>query len=366
MLDFTLPTPCLTLNKTLLGQNIQRMQTEVNQAGKHLRPHVKTHKCPELAKRQIAAGAIGICVTKVSEARVMVEQGIGNILITSPVVTTAKLEQLALCHKCDPDLLVVCDSMDNARQLNAMATHPLNVLVDIDPGVGRTGVAYANALALGLFIDQHCPQLRLQGIQCYAGNLQHIVSYEERKTASLVVLTKAAAVKQQFLDNGLCCDIMTGSGTGTYEMDMTLDAVTEVQPGSYTVMDREYHNIGSSDDAHTFTRFNPAMLLCTTVISANHDTHATVDVGTKALYFDAHTRPKIVSHPGLQYDWSVFGDEHGKVTADPGVPLPKVGEVLQMVVPHCDPTINLHNIFYVIENGQVVDQWPIAARGCVA
>lgn len=360
-----LDTPCLIIDKNLLIRNLIEMQKEIISYGKNLRPHIKTHKCSEIAKLQIQHGAMGVCAAKVSEAEILVNSQIKAILITSPIVTDKKIQTLMKCLKTDPTVMVVIDSESNALKLNTALeeiNQQLQILIDIDPGVGRTGVTYQNALKLGQFVNE-LPNLLLKGIQCYAGNLQHIANYEERKHASQKVLAKAAKIVNQFKAAGLICDIFTGSGTGTYSIDCEIGELTEVQPGSYTVMDKEYELIGSKENPKQFTKFKPAMTMLVSVISANHPTHVTVDAGTKALYFDPSTKPEIISHKGLHYDWGGFGDEHGKITADEGVPLPKVGEVLELVVPHCDPTINLFDKFYIIENEKVIEEWPIDMRG---
>ncbi len=368
MHKFELDTPCLVIDKQLLLKNLETMQSEVNQAQKLLRPHIKTHKCSTLAKLQIEHGAIGVSAAKVSEALVLAQKGLKNTLITSPVVTPQKIENLMTCRKADEKLIVVCDSTENAIALNEAAQNhqfTLNVLVDVDAGVQRTGVPYSEARALGEYIHHECPSLELLGIQNYAGNLQHICDFEKRKQASSLVMEKAAQVKQDFLKHNLPCDILTGSGTGTYDIDLSISGTTEVQPGSYTVMDMEYRNIASKQNHDAFDLFKPAMTMLVTVISANHPTHVTVDAGTKSIYVDAATKPRIISHPGLHYDWNGFGDEHGKITADKDVQLPKVGEVLELIVPHCDPTINLHHQFAITEQEQVTEYWIIDMRGCV-
>ena len=367
MNKFDIDTPCLVIEKKILVENLKLMQSHVDSAAKHLRPHTKTHKCSSLAKLQMKMGAYGLCATKISEALVLAKAGLNKILVTSPVVTRQKLTKLVECHKLDSDLTVVCDSINNAETLNCIMRNEktkLNVLVDVDSGIGRTGISGKQALELGRYIDS-CSYLNLLGIQCYAGHLQHVSDFSERKISSDEVMLKASKLKEEFLKNNIPCSILSGSGTGTYLSDLNIDEVTEVQPGSYSVMDMEYQSIGSADDRDKFEDFKPAMTMLVTVISANQDTHVTVDAGTKAIYFDVNTKPKIISHKGLHYDWSGFGDEHGKITADEGVKLPKVGDVLEMIVPHCDPTINLYNKLYIIDNGVLVDCWDIDMRGCV-
>lgn len=200
------------------------------------------------------------------------------------------------------------------------------------------------------------------GIQCYAGNLQHIHSFSERRSKSLHIMEMASDLVKSFRGIGLNCSILTGSGTGTYDIDVEATEVTEIQPGSYTVMDVQYASIGSMNNEREFNAFKPAMTLLTTVISNNRTEHVTVDAGTKSIYVDNH-KPEIISHQGLQYDWGGFGDEHGKVSALNGSQLPGYGEVLELVVPHCDPTINLFDQFYIVENDVVVDVWDIDLRG---
>ena len=368
MNKFELDTPCLVIDKQALMYNIKQMQDQVNQTSKALRPHIKTHKCSTLAKLQVEHGALGVAAAKISEALVLAEQGLKHTLITSPVVTEAKIENLITCRMQDEGLIVVCDSMENASRLDkAMCVEglQLNVLVDLDPGVARTGVSTEQALILGAHIHHECSHLNLLGIQCYAGNLQHVHDFDARKQASSAVMQKASAVRRAFIDQNLPCEILTGSGTGTYDIDSACPEVTEVQPGSYTVMDMEYRNIASRDNPKGFDVFKPAMTMLVTVISANHDTHVTVDAGTKSLYFDPTTKPWVISHPGLYYDWAGFGDEHGKITADKGVVLPKVGDILELIVPHCDPTINLHEQLVITEHDEVKDYWDIDMRGCV-
>lgn len=365
MKKIMLDTPCLVIDKPKLLANLQTMQQEAMVAQKNLRPHIKTHKCIERAKLQIAQGAVGVSATKLGEVEELAKAKIPGILITSPVVTPTKIERFMACVLQMPDIMVVTDSQQNASDLNKAAkAHGLilNVLIDIDSGIGRTGIDFSQAVSFAQCVNQF-EALNFSGVQCYAGNLQHISDYQERKLESQVVMQKAGDVVEAIRGLGIACPILTGSGTGTYDVDMEVVQVTEVQPGSYTVMDMEYQLIGSRENDQALERFQPAMTILVTVISANQATHVTVDAGTKALYFDAGTKPKIISHPGLHYDWSLFGDEHGRITADEGVTLPKVGEVLEIIVPHCDPTINLFEVFYLSEGDEVIDEWKIAMRG---
>jgi D-serine deaminase-like pyridoxal phosphate-dependent protein len=360
-----LDTPCLVIEKSALEFNLNIMREHSHNTKVNIRPHVKTHKCSQLAKLQIKYGAIGISAAKVSEAEVLINAGIKNILITSPVVTENKIRRLISCVEKAHETLIVVDNERNLQDLNEAGQSiqsKINVLIDLDSGIGRTGIKPENALNFALKIGQF-KWLNLMGIQCYAGNLQHITSYEERKTRSLQIMEMASSVVKQLRQSEIHCSILTGTGTGTYDIDVDASEITEIQPGSYTVMDVEYSIIGSKTNGASFTTFKPAMTLLTTVISSNRKEHVTVDSGTKSIYFDAHNKPQIISHKGLHYDWGGFGDEHGKITADKSGHLPKNGEVLELIVPHCDPTINLFDKFYIVENGVVEDIWEIDLRG---
>ncbi|WP_419419891.1 DSD1 family PLP-dependent enzyme [Legionella sp. D16C41] len=361
---FELDTPCLILDKDKLLYNLQVMQEHALNYHVNIRPHVKTHKCSKLAALQIQHGAIGISAAKVAEAEALIAAGIRHILITSPIVAATKIRRLLHCLKQAPETMVVVDNEENAAALNKAgqaAQIKINVLIDIDPGLGRTGIKPEKALTLGHYI-QTCSWLALQGLQCYAGNLQHIKSYEERKRSSLATMQMASDLIKQFRQANLPCSILTGSGTGTYNIDIEASEVTEIQPGSYTVMDVEYRMIGSKENPDHFNTFKPAMTLLTTVISANRTEHVTVDAGTKSIYVDLKHEPRIITPQGLHYNWGGFGDEHGKVTSVNGV-LPKLGEILELIVPHCDPTINLFDKFFLCENDVVIDCWDIDLRG---
>lgn len=360
-----LDTPCLVIDINALQFNLEVMRQHSIHAKVHVRPHCKTHKCSKLAQMQLDYGAIGISCAKISEAEVLVRQGIQNILVTSPQITPYKIARLLACVEKEPGIMVVLDNEKNMLDLNQAASSiqkPITVLVDLDAGIGRTGVKAEEALLLGKKIAK-LKWLRLAGIQCYAGQLQHISSFTARKTQSLKVMEYASDVVKQFREHGLPCSILTGTGTGTYDIDTEASEVTEIQPGSYVVMDVEYSAIGSKEQSDAFTSFKPAMTLLTTVISSNRSEHVTVDAGTKAIYVDFVHKPKIISHRGLEYDWGGFGDEHGKITTRNQALLPSNGDVLELMVPHCDPTINLYDRFYITENNRVIDVWDIDLRG---
>jgi D-serine deaminase-like pyridoxal phosphate-dependent protein len=355
----SLNTPALVIDRTKLLNNIHRMQSFAKARNIKVRPHAKTHKCTKVAQLQIEAGCIGICVTKVSEAYELAKNGIKGILITSPIVASNKIQILLEVLKIAPDTMLVVDNLENAEKINKLLAENnliLNILLDIDGGIGRTGVSFSDAFEVAKKLKQ-LSNFKFRGIQCYAGHIQHIKDLDLRAKASREVLLKAGKIKQELVDAGIECNIQTGSGTGTFSIDADISSVSEIQPGSYTVMDQEYANIEFDGG-----KFLPAMTMLSTVISVNNLAHVTVDAGTKAMY-KVDTRPTIVNRQNLIYDWDGFGDEHGKVMAINGGKLPQLGEVLELVVGHCDPTINLFDKFFITENDVVVDCWSIDLRG---
>jgi len=359
-----LDTPCLVVDLDLLDENLQKMQARVKTAGKALRPHAKTHKCSTLAKMQVANGAIGVCAAKVSEAEVLVDAGISGILITGPVAGREKVNRLVSLLDRAPFLMAVVDHPDTIGLLEnrlAETNRQLDVLLDIDVGQRRTGVLPAKAADLAERILSSS-RLRLRGIQAYAGHIQHIPRYEDRKSASRKALRNAAAVFKQLQSRAESCTIFSASGTGTARIDLTSAELTELQAGSYALMDAEYLAIESADGSDA-ADYHPALTMLTTVVSGPHGRQVTVDAGLKALYRDGG-RPRVLTpeYGKLHYDW--FGDEYGKLSAPNRTTLlPELGMVLELVVSHCDPTVNLFDRLHITRAGKVVDVWPIDLRG---
>ena len=360
-----LDTPCLVLDMDVLERNLQMMQITADSAGKNLRPHIKTHKCSSLARMQIEAGAIGVCVAKVSEADALINAGLDNILITGPVVTPRKIERLIDLLGLSPNLMVVVDHPANIELLDAalgIKGLSMGVLLDVDVGLNRTGVKPPDAMALADQIVSR-PHLQLQGIQAYAGHVQHIRSYDTRKHASHQCLQGAVRVFREIQASAPTCTIFSASGTGTFDIDLDIADISELQVGSYVVMDAEYLAIGSADDDTRFTSFAPALRLLTTVISANQSGFVTVDAGLKSLYKDG-AKPQVIvpEDSGFEYDW--FGDEYGRISGTENSELPSLGSALELVTSHCDPTINLFDNYYLTRGNEVVGSWPIDLRGC--
>jgi len=359
-----LDTPCLVLDLDAFEENLKTMQDTVSASGKNLRPHAKTHKSSVIAKKQLAMGAIGICTAKISEAEALIGTGIEIILITGPVVTSTKVARLLELLEHSPSLMTIVDHPDNVSALNDALRErnlQMEVLLDIDVGLHRTGVPADRALALAdVVLD--CDRLCLKGIQAYAGQVQHIPDYQARAEASRASLDTATHIFRTLKAKAPACTILSTSGTGTYDIDLEIPEITELQVGSYVLMDAEYLAIGSKEDADQFSTFHPALRLLTSVVSVNQRGYVTVDAGLKALYRHGGI-PRVISptYESLQYDW--FGDEYGRLSANKGQALPELGEAVELVVSHCDPTVNQFDCYYVLRNDEVVDSWPIDLRG---
>jgi len=365
---FELDTPALMLDIDLFNRNLELMRDRAARAGKKLRPHAKTHKCPEIAKRQIEAGnCAGVCAAKLSEAAGLAEAGLENILITSPVTTPEKIARLMNLHSALPGLMQTVDNLENANALSVAALKtgkPLPVLVDLDPEMGRTGIRFADAMEFGKHLAK-LPGLKLMGIQCYCGHLQHIADFQERTSRSRTYMSAAAQIVRDFRAAGLNCEIFTGTGTGTSEADFAIPELTDIQVGSYCMMDAEYGVITGPDGKPLDSLYPPALTMLSSVVSTGHGDCVTIDAGTKALYFTPAAPPRAIRDgkpiPGWSYNW--FGDEHGSLSIPEGQ-RPGPGAKVELIVSHCDPTVNLFDEIFVLRNGEVIDVWKIALRGC--
>ena len=360
-----LDTPCLVIDYDMLLTNLKKMQQHCQSNGINYRPHCKTHKCSTLAKLQLEYGAIGLSVAKLSEAEVFISKGLTSILVTSPVVGLTKLTRLERLLKTTDQLLLVVDDAENILELQKIGKRldkKISVLLDIDGGIGRTGVSMKDGLFFVELIVKQC-HLQFMGIQRYAGHLQHIEDYQQRYQRSLDIMQQASDFVKQLRQKGISCPIFTGAGTGTYDIDVHAEHLTEIQPGSYVVMDVEYQHIGSKENQSFFHHFFPSLTLLTSVISYHHASHLTVDAGTKAIYLDVKHYPKVLSHQGLIYEWGGFGDEHGKIFIEKPDDSIALGSIIELQIPHCDPTINLYDKFYIIQNERVIAVWDIDCRG---
>jgi len=356
-----LATPCLLLEAADFEHNLAAMMALVREHGRQLRPHVKAHKCTTIARRQLEAGAVGLCCATVREAEVMAEAGLGGILVTSPVTAPAMIERLARARERIGELAVVVDGAAGLEALaaGASADRPLGAVVEIDVGQGRTGVtAPEDAVRLARRIEE-LPQLRYRGVQAYYGHLQHVPAYADRRAKAAEQWARLQPFLEALGAADLRPEIVTGGGTGTHLLDLEEGPFTEIQPGSYLFMDKQYGAIELTPGA---ARFWTSLTVAARVISANQPDLVVLDAGFKAMATDAG--PALVARGAAAAAvYQFMGDEHGGLRFNPGAARPAVGDLVSLVAPHCDPTVNLHGWFHVMRDGRLVDVWPIDARG---
>ncbi len=357
-----LPTPALLVDLPAFEANLRTMADHCKKAGCGFRPHAKTHKCPEIARRQVDAGALGVCVATVPEAEAMVGAGIRGVLLTSPILEPGKIARMvALAQRGDVML-----SLGHARQAELLndaaqkADATVNVLIDLDVGDRRTGILPGDpALDLARGIARQ-KNLRLRGLQAYAGHASHVVGFAQREKVSREAMGRAVATRELLTKAGIKTDILSGGSTGTYNIDSAIRGVTELQVGSYVFMDVDYRRIGGRNEQAVYTDFRPSLTVLATVVSATHADRVTVDAGTKGLDTTVPWRAEAVGQPGLTY--RVGGDEFGILTVEKGARLPRLGGRLEFIVPHCDPTTNLYDRIYAMRGDRVEAVWPVAAR----
>jgi D-serine deaminase-like pyridoxal phosphate-dependent protein len=351
-------TPGLALDLSAFEANLRAMQDWADRHGVALRPHAKAHKCPQVALRQLALGARGICCQKVSEAVPFVEAGVRDILISNEVVGPAK--QALLARLAARARMAVCvDNTANLAQLSAAmsgAGVEVDVLVEVDVGQGRCGVADPQAVLALARQARDLPGVRFAGLQAYHGALHPRRSREERQQRGREAAARAAACAQLLGDNGLDCPTITGGGTGSVEFDAASGVYTELQPGSYAFMDGDY---GANEWSGALA-FRSSLFLLSTVMSTPAPERVILDAGLKSTSAECGP-PAVYGAPGLRC--VAINDEHSIVSVEPGARAPALGSVLRLLPSHVDPTFNLHDELVVFEDGLVREVWPVSARG---
>lgn len=357
-----LVTPALLLDLDLFEANIARLAAHARQTGIRLRPHGKTHKCAEIAQRQVQAGAIGLSVATIREAEAMAAAGIRGLLITSELVGKPKIDRLVALVRKTPDTLTVVDHLTHATQLSeaaGAAKLTLNVMLDVDPAGRRTGVPPGEpALALAEKLVK-LPNLKLRGIHGYSGMSAHVNTFEARRDHSRKVMAPILETFVEMKKRGMPVEIMSGGSTGTYNIDTELDGMTELQCGSYVFMDIEYRNIGGRGGA-VYDDFATALTVMGTVISKNYDDRATVDAGIKAFAKDRKFDAEVKGITGVGF--TAGSDEHGALLLNQPSREIKLGDRIEFIVPHCDPNLNLYDRIFCVRGDKIVDVWRTIGR----
>jgi len=359
-------TPALILDLDRFEANLTRLMNAIQGRAVRVRPHAKSHKCVEIARRQIAAGAIGICCQKTSEAAPFLAGGIVDVLITNEVVGQRKTERLAQLAASYPAATVgVC--VDNASTVADLARaceradSALDVYIELDVGHNRAGVTGIDeVVALARAIDAR-PTLSLRGLQAYFGNAQHRRSASERRDAIATATSLARRAKAALVDAGLPCDVVTGAGTGTFMLEATSGVYNEIQPGSYAMMDVDY---AKNEPEPSWPAFEQSMFILTTVMSRRKDAHsdrATLDAGLKS--FSTDSGPASPAFAG----WQVRGvsDEHTVLERHGAGPELALGDKPLLIPGHIDPTVNLHDWIVAVRNDRVEAVWRVDARGAI-
>jgi D-serine deaminase-like pyridoxal phosphate-dependent protein len=355
------PTPTLVVDEETLDSNVAAMAEFAHRAGGSLRPHAKTHKSVVIARKQIEAGAIGICCATVPELQAMAEARISGLLLTAAMQDPAKIGNLIAVAKKTPITIAVDDETQIKTLTEKLSadTAPIGVIVDVDVGQKRTGVtAVQHTVTIAKLVAAD-RRLKFSGLQGYAGHVQHIPEFAERAREAARVSALLGEHIAALRENGLDPKIVSGGGTGTHDIDLAHQPFTEIQTGSYVFMDADYARIRRSNGEGL--PFECSLFMLTTVTSANVPGQVTVDAGTKSLAVNGPAPHLIIGAPdGTSFTFA--GDEHGILSFPEGSEAPKLGERILMSVTHCDPTINLFSAVHAVSKSGEIEKWPVVGR----
>ena len=356
-------TPALLIDLDAFERNLDYMARGIAAAGVRLRPHAKTHKCAPIVHRQMALGAVGACCQKVSEAEALVQAGVPDVLVSNQVIGSRKIARLVSMAR-EAKVGVCVDDADNTAAIGAAAAAAgvrIDVLVEIDVGMARCGVAPgAEALALARRVAA-TEGLRFAGLQAYHGLAQHIRSHAERRAAIDSANALARSTVELLGREGVPCDTVAGAGTGTWEFEAAGGVYNELQAGSYVFMDADYaRNLDAA--GAPVTDFEQALFIYSTVVSSPIPERAVTDAGLKAFSAESGV-------PGIADIDSAtvagVSDEHTTVDLSGSNVRLAVGDGVRLIPSHCDPTANLHDWYVCVRDGRVEALWPIVARGCI-
>jgi 3-hydroxy-D-aspartate aldolase len=356
-------TPALLIDLDAYERNLNKMQSFADDAGLRLRPHAKTHKCAVIAGQQMALGAVGVCCQKVSEAEALVYAGVNDVFVSNEVIGAPKLERMAAMAKL-ATVGVCVDDADNVDDLSRVAERygvTLDVLVEIDVGAGRCGVATAGqAVELAGRIAA-APGLRFQGLQAYQGAAQHVRAHDARRAAIEQAAMQVEDTCRRLKGEGLDCETISGAGTGTFPFEAQTGVYTELQCGSYIFMDADYGR-NRTETGDYFRDFENSLFVWTTVMSKSRPGVAVVDAGLKAVSVDSGL-PLV--HGVEQVAYVGVSDEHGQLDTAQADDRVRLGDKLKLIPGHCDPTVNLYDWYVGYRRERVESVWPIVARGAV-
>ena len=359
-----LPTPCMVVDQDIFESNLKKMADHCAKTGIHLRAHVKVHKSTEIARRQLALGAIGLTCATIAECELMSQAGLKSILLTRQPTSRNNIARTVALAKRDTTFGTVVDDPLAATWLQEAARSEnvrLRTVVDVYAGLTRHGIeAGAPALDLARQVDTS-KNLKLFGIMGYAGMAAHTHGFEERSQKSRSDLSGMLETVAAARSAGLPVEIITGGSTGTYNVDSEQKGLTELQAGSFVFMDTLYRQIGSKNNAGTFDDFGSALTVLSVVISKRHPGQCTIDAGNKALLKptdEVKGRPDVkVVNQGAEYGLLVWKDGDRDL---------KLGERVEIYPSNLDMSTNVYDRYYVTRGDRVVDVWPIMGRSGAA
>ena len=358
-----LDTPALLVDLDALEYNIDKLARHFRDAGKQLRPHTKSHKTPAIAHMQLAAGAIGITCAKIGEAEVMADAGMIDILIANEVVGPLKIQRLMrLAARCD--IMVAVDAADNLAQLAHAAEAAgveLRVLVEVDIGHQRCGASPdGSTLELARRADESA-HLTFCGLMGYEGHVVDLEDRQTRESGAHECLQRLVGARAQVERAGIAVDIVSSSATGDYYIATGYAGITEVQAGSYALMDAAYGRLDLG--------FEFALTVLTMVTSRPTPERVITDAGLKSVTPE-HGMPEIKATANGSLDVDnleihALSEEHGRIRTRSGTSDLQVGELLEFIPGHGCTTVNLHDELFAMRDGKVEAVWPIAGRGKV-
>jgi D-serine deaminase-like pyridoxal phosphate-dependent protein len=354
-------TPALLLDAAAFERNLRTLSDAVAGTPVRIRPHAKTHKCPTVALKQMALGAVGVCCQKVSEAEAMVQGGVPDVFISNEVAGTPKYKRVAALATqanvsvCADDPLHV-DGLSAAARLFGVT---LRVLVELNVGGDRCGLEAGEPIAALAERIGSAPGLRFGGLQAYHGSAQHKRTPAERREAIQQAVARVTESQEALDKRGIACETVSGAGTGTFRLEIASGVYNELQAGSYAFMDADYAR-NLDEQGQPVRDFEHSLFVYATVMSRPAPERAVLDAGHKAHSMDSGA-PWVVDRPDIEYVRAA--DEHGKLLLHEPQRGPKIGTKLRLIPGHCDPTINLYDWYVVYRNGIVEALWPITARG---
>lgn len=355
-----LPTPVLVVDQEIFDKNILHMAQHCEATGKNLRAHVKVHRSADIAKRQVKAGAIGLCCATISEAEWMSANGLQGLLWTTQPVGPNKTSRVVALAKKDPSFMCAVDDaavVDSLNEAAGAAKTKASVVVDIDVGIGRQGVlTVEEAFELAQRISKS-PNLRLAGLMGYSGAASHGVGWENRKKISHEAVAKLLDAVAMCRKAGMEIGIVTGGSTGSYDIDSDIKEMTELQAGSYALMDARYRTIGGKSGTANFDDFGCALTVLTRVISKKYPNKAVIDAGNKALTRETDV---VKDWPGVEPRSA--GAEYGMLVWKNTDREPKLGDLAEIFMTNLDMSVNMFDRMLVCRNDQVVDAFSILGR----